>query len=272
MHKFELSLGKPWKFGILYRSLNDSEVPYTYRIFPCAGKPEGEPTDDYVRHGSRNEMNIWVLYVSFHRKLNNHFCRLFFIVVNPKVLNLFLFQSHSEPAKNQKFVLIVSLLSIQFSCFVFIRGAAQACVKTLQDYVDEGNEVKGRNITVDRGYGQLELVEELTNRFKLTVISTICANRKAVLRNRNRGDPNFLEPDRNFSEVGTGTGTSQKSDPELYRVRYRYHLLQFRNTAGREFLSTSATQPEDRRGIIRKENAIFNFLRDMNFLETFEFF
>jgi len=51
-YRYELSLGKPWKFGILYRSLNDSEVPYTYRVFACAGKPEGEPTDDYVRHGT----------------------------------------------------------------------------------------------------------------------------------------------------------------------------------------------------------------------------
>ena len=25
--------GKPWKFGILYRSLNDSEVPYTYQVW-----------------------------------------------------------------------------------------------------------------------------------------------------------------------------------------------------------------------------------------------
>ena len=24
--------GKPWKFGILYRSLNDSEIPYTYQV------------------------------------------------------------------------------------------------------------------------------------------------------------------------------------------------------------------------------------------------
>jgi hypothetical protein len=40
---------KPWKFGILYRCLNDSEVAYTYQILPCAGKPEGEPTEHYVK-------------------------------------------------------------------------------------------------------------------------------------------------------------------------------------------------------------------------------
>ena len=44
-----LILGKPWKFGILYRSLNDSEVPFTYRVHVCAGKPASEPTEDYVR-------------------------------------------------------------------------------------------------------------------------------------------------------------------------------------------------------------------------------
>jgi len=101
-------IGKPWKFGILYRSLNDSELPYTYRVHACAGKPAGEPTEDYVR------------------------------------------------------------------------GAALVVVKILQEYVDEGNEVKGRNFTMDRGYGLYDLVEQLTKKFKLTVISTICPNRKGL--------------------------------------------------------------------------------------------
>ena len=60
----------------------------------------------------------------------------------------------------------------------YVRGAALAAVKTLQDYVDEGNEVKGRNFTLDRGYGLYELVEQLTVKFKLTVICTICSNRQ----------------------------------------------------------------------------------------------
>ncbi len=100
--------GKPWKFGILYRSLNDSEVPYTYRVIVCAGKPAGVPTEHYVK------------------------------------------------------------------------GAAKAVVKAVRDYVNEGNEVKGRNMTMDRGYGCIELVEELTREFKLTVICTVCANRKGL--------------------------------------------------------------------------------------------
>jgi len=41
--------GKPCKFGILYRSTNDSELPYTYQILPVAGKPEAEPSADYCR-------------------------------------------------------------------------------------------------------------------------------------------------------------------------------------------------------------------------------
>ena len=32
---------KPWKYGILYRSLNDSEVAYTYQVHVCADKPKG---------------------------------------------------------------------------------------------------------------------------------------------------------------------------------------------------------------------------------------
>jgi hypothetical protein len=110
----------------LYRSLNDSELPYTYRVHVCAGKPAGEPTADYVK------------------------------------------------------------------------GAAMAAVKTLQGYVDEGNEVKGRNWTQDRGYGHIDQIEHLTKKFKLTVISTICANRKGLpkhfrdARGRPEGDYQVL--------------------------------------------------------------------------------
>jgi hypothetical protein len=53
-------------------------------------------------------------------------------------------------------------------------------VKVLREYVAEGNEVKGRNWTQDRGYGHIDQIECLTKEFKLTVISTICANRKGL--------------------------------------------------------------------------------------------
>ena len=36
---------KPAKYGILYRSISDSRVPYTYHTLPYVGKPE-EITDD----------------------------------------------------------------------------------------------------------------------------------------------------------------------------------------------------------------------------------
>ena len=49
-------------------------------------------------------------------------------------------------------------------------------VKVLREYVAEGNEVKGRNWTQDRGYGHIDQIERLTKEFKLTVISTNCAN------------------------------------------------------------------------------------------------
>ncbi len=118
--------GKPWKFGILYRSLNDSEVPYTYQVHVCAGKPAGEPTEDYVK------------------------------------------------------------------------GAAKAVGKCLDAYVAQGNEVKGRNITIDRGYGHIDLIKELGDKYRLTVISTICSNRKGLpkhfrdARGRPEGDYEVL--------------------------------------------------------------------------------
>ena len=40
--------------------------------------------------------------------------------------------------------------------------------------------MKGRQFTLDRGYGLYDLVENLTKNFKLTVICTICANRKGL--------------------------------------------------------------------------------------------
>jgi hypothetical protein len=73
-----------------------------------------------------------------------------------------------------------------------------AAVKTLQGYVDEGNEVKGRNWTQDRGYGHIDQIEHLTKKFKLTVISTVCANRKGLpkhfrdARGRPEGDYQVL--------------------------------------------------------------------------------
>ena len=36
---------KPWKYGILYRSLNDAEVAYMYQVHACAGKPAGDWID-----------------------------------------------------------------------------------------------------------------------------------------------------------------------------------------------------------------------------------
>jgi hypothetical protein len=62
----------------------------------------------------------------------------------------------------------------------YVKGAAMTAVKVLREYVAEGNEVKGRNWTQDRGYGHIDQIECLTKEFKLTVISTICANRKGL--------------------------------------------------------------------------------------------
>jgi hypothetical protein len=41
---------KPGKFGFLYRSLNDSTRAYTYRSHICAGKPNSNPTEHYIKN------------------------------------------------------------------------------------------------------------------------------------------------------------------------------------------------------------------------------
>jgi hypothetical protein len=40
---------KPAKYGFLYRSLNDAVHAYTYRTHIYAGKPQGTPTEDYIK-------------------------------------------------------------------------------------------------------------------------------------------------------------------------------------------------------------------------------
>jgi hypothetical protein len=62
----------------------------------------------------------------------------------------------------------------------YVRGAAKAVGKCLDAYIAQGNEVKGRNITMDRGYGHIDLITELGKKYKVTVISTICPNRKGL--------------------------------------------------------------------------------------------
>jgi hypothetical protein len=73
----------------------------------------------------------------------------------------------------------------------YVKGAAKAIIKCLEAYVAQGNEVKGRNITVDRGYSHYDLFTELGGKFNLTVIGTICANRKGLPKHfrETRGRP-----------------------------------------------------------------------------------
>jgi hypothetical protein len=59
---------KPAKYGMLYRSLNDSKLPYTYRSIVYAGRPAEQPTENYMvgveetvcellrRYGAKNEL------------------------------------------------------------------------------------------------------------------------------------------------------------------------------------------------------------------------
>ena len=69
---------KPAKHGILYRSILDSQVPYTYCTLPYAGKPE-EITDDseyvtgtdnymkYLAEGLEHQLNLQVRNISMER-------------------------------------------------------------------------------------------------------------------------------------------------------------------------------------------------------------
>jgi hypothetical protein len=62
---FRIFMGsKPWKYGILYRSLNDAEVAYTYQVHACAGKPAGEPTEHYVQGAAMTIITCLDAYVA----------------------------------------------------------------------------------------------------------------------------------------------------------------------------------------------------------------
>ncbi len=113
---FRMYIGsKPWKYGILYRSLNDAEVAYTYQVHACAGKPAGEPTEHYVQ------------------------------------------------------------------------GAAMTIITCLDAYVAEGNSVKGCNVTIDRAYSNIHVVQRLGEKYQMTAVGTICSNRKGL-------PPHFKNP------------------------------------------------------------------------------
>jgi hypothetical protein len=159
--------GKPWKFGILYRSLNDASVPYTYQVHVVAGKPEGEPTESYVK------------------------------------------------------------------------GAAKAIGVCLEKYAAQGHEIKGRNITIDRGYTNYDLVRELGAKYSMTVIGTICSNRKGLPkhfrdpRGRDVGDYQVLfdtESDVSIhSEIGKKKSGQSRSTfiafYKIYTVPYLFYML-----------------------------------------------
>lgn len=106
---FRIFMGsKPWKFGILWRSLNCSVFAYTFQVHVCAGKPAGEPTQHYVL------------------------------------------------------------------------GAAKTIITCLDAYIAQGNSVKGCNLTIDRGYSHFDAVQHISKKYTMTVVGTICSNRKGL--------------------------------------------------------------------------------------------
>lgn len=65
----------------------------------------------------------------------------------------------------------------------YIRGSAETVTACLEKYAAQGHELKGRNLTTDRGYTGYELVNELTTRFQMTCVGTIQTNRKGLPKN-----------------------------------------------------------------------------------------
>jgi len=98
---------KPAKYGFLYKSLNDSVHPYTYRSHIYAGCPEEEPTEHYVQ------------------------------------------------------------------------GTEEA-VEYLLDGYAKCHELKGRNLTTDRFYSSLDLAKLVMEKYGMTFVGTLNANRKGL--------------------------------------------------------------------------------------------
>ena len=70
---------KPAKYGLLYRSISDSVVPYTFFTLPYAGKPEIEGSEFYVT--GTNEYGVYLA-----DNLSSHVDRYFTSVTIPHYL------------------------------------------------------------------------------------------------------------------------------------------------------------------------------------------
>lgn len=98
---------KPSKYGMLYRSLNDAQVPYTYTSHVYAGKPASTPTENYIVGVEETVLNALNRYGAVH-------------------------------------------------------------------------ELKGRNITFDRFYTNIDLADKLLEDFEMTCVGTLTASRKGL--------------------------------------------------------------------------------------------
>lgn len=62
----------------------------------------------------------------------------------------------------------------------YVQGAAKTIVTCLEAYIAQGNSVKGVNLTIDRAYSHVQAVKTICKKFQMTVVGTICANRKGL--------------------------------------------------------------------------------------------
>lgn len=62
----------------------------------------------------------------------------------------------------------------------YVQGAAKSIITCLDAYVAQGNSVQGCNITIDRAYSQVTAIQAICKRFKVTIVGTICNNRKGL--------------------------------------------------------------------------------------------
>ena len=64
----------------------------------------------------------------------------------------------------------------------YIRGAADIMFANLEKYREAGNELRGRNITMDRAYTGYDVVLRCMNEFQMTCLGTIQTSRKGLPR------------------------------------------------------------------------------------------
>jgi len=70
----------------------------------------------------------------------------------------------------------------------YIRSAADILLSCLEKYRAAGNELRGRNITMDRGYTSYDLFTRIGQEFNMTCLGTVQGSRKGIPKELIRTD------------------------------------------------------------------------------------